>query len=61
MISGDNMFTAIECAKKAGILNEGEDKMDKVCLTGKEFRELVGGVVRTITKEGVEKLEIKNK
>jgi hypothetical protein len=35
--------------------------MDKVCLTGKEFRELVGGVIRTVDREGREKLEIKNK
>jgi Ca2+-transporting ATPase len=35
MISGDNMYTAIECAKKTGILSEGEEKLDKVVLTGK--------------------------
>ena len=35
MISGDNIYTAIECAKKAGILVEGEDKVDKSCMTGK--------------------------
>ena len=26
MISGDNMYTAIECAKKAGIIKDGEEK-----------------------------------
>ena len=26
MISGDNMWTAIDCAKKAGIIREGEEK-----------------------------------
>lgn len=61
MISGDNLYTAMECAKKAGILNEGEERMDKVCMTGKEFRELIGGVNRNIDKEGREKWEIRNK
>jgi Ca2+ transporting ATPase len=61
MISGDNLYTAIECAKLAGILNEGEERMDKVCMIGKDFRELIGGVNKIIDKEGKEKFEIKNK
>lgn len=61
MISGDNLYTAIECAKLAGILNEGEERMDKVCMLGKDFREQIGGVIRTVDKEGKEKWEIKNK
>ena len=44
MISGDNLYTAIVCAQKAGILAPGEDKEDKVCMLGSQFRELVGGV-----------------
>ena len=61
MLSGDNLYTAIECAKKAGILKEGDERQDKVCLTGKEFKELIGGVKRTIDKEGKQKYEIINK
>lgn len=26
MVSGDNMYTAIDCARKAGIIREGEEK-----------------------------------
>lgn len=61
MLSGDNMYTAIDAAKKAGILTEAEEKEDKACMTGKKFRELVGGVKKVIDKDGVEKLEIINK
>ena len=34
MISGDNIHTAMECAKKAAILNEGEEQVEYVCMTG---------------------------
>jgi magnesium-transporting ATPase (P-type) len=34
MLSGDNLYTAIDAAKKAGILNEGEEMDDKICMTG---------------------------
>jgi magnesium-transporting ATPase (P-type) len=61
MLSGDNLYTAIDAAKKAGILTEGEEKEDKVCMSGKQFRELVGGVKKVIDKNGSEKLEITNK
>lgn len=61
MISGDNIHTAIACAKKAGILLEGEERIDKVCMNGKEFRELVGGVRKSIDKQGNEKWEVANK
>lgn len=39
MISGDNIHTAIATAVSAGILNEEEIKIDKVCMTGEDFRE----------------------
>lgn len=61
MISGDNIHTAIDAARKAGILKDGEDKVDKVCMLGKDFREQVGGVKKTVTKDGVEKWELENK
>lgn len=38
MISGDNLETAIAAAKKAGILQEGEEKVPYRCMTGEEFR-----------------------
>lgn len=46
MISGDNIETATEVAKKAGILQGDDEKYEKVCMLGSEFRELVGGVVK---------------
>jgi magnesium-transporting ATPase (P-type) len=52
MLSGDNLYTAIDAAKKAGILTEAEEKEDKSCMTGKKFRELVGGVKKVIDKNG---------
>jgi len=61
MLSGDNLYTAIDAAKKAGILAEGEENMDKACMLGKRFRELVGPVIKTVDKNGTEKLEIQNK
>jgi P-type Ca2+ transporter type 2B len=61
MISGDNLYTAIECAKRAGILQAGEEKIDKVCMLGKDFRELVGGVRKALDKQGNEKWEVANK
>jgi magnesium-transporting ATPase (P-type) len=37
MISGDNIQTAISAAKKAGIINEGDEDKEKVCMTGHDF------------------------
>ena len=61
MLSGDNLYTAIEAAKRAGILTEAEEKEDKSCMIGKRFRELVGSVKKVVDKNGVERLEISNK
>jgi len=60
MISGDNIYTAIEAAKRAGILSEGEETVDKVCMLGKDFRDLVGGVKKVFDKDGCEKLGVQN-
>lgn len=57
MISGDNLYTAVETAKLAGILGPDEDKVDKVCMEGAEFRELVQGVRQV----GEGKFEVGNK
>jgi len=59
MISGDNVHTAIDCARKSNILGQDEETKDKV-LTGDEFRRLIGEVKRTIDKDGKERLSIEN-
>ena len=60
MISGDNLQTAIEVAKRAGILNDGEERTDKAVMEGTEFREFVGGYRITKDKDGNEKYSIVN-
>jgi magnesium-transporting ATPase (P-type) len=61
MISGDNLDTAVEVAKKAGILQNDDDKYEKVCMLGKDFREAVGGVRKVMDAAGNEKWEVVNK
>jgi Ca2+ transporting ATPase len=61
MISGDNLETAVFAAKQAGILQGEDEKYDKVCMEGKEFRELVGGVRKVPDHLGNEKWEVINK
>jgi len=61
MISGDNMYTAIDCAKKAGIIREGEEKTSQVVMNGEEFRNQVGGLTRTVEKDGKERYRVNNK
>lgn len=61
MISGDNLYTAIEVAKQSGILKPEEERIDKVCMEGKDFRELVGGVRKVMDNNGNEKWEIVQK
>ena len=60
MISGDNLETAIQMAKKAGILQEGDDKVANACMTGEEFRSRIGEVVKHVSKDGKERWEITN-
>lgn len=61
MISGDNYFTAVHCARLAGIIQEGDDIKD-VCMTGKDFRDKVGGVKKIRDRDGIEvRWEISNK
>jgi magnesium-transporting ATPase (P-type) len=61
MISGDNLYTAIELAKKAGILDNVLDKtVDKQIMLGKDFRELVGGTRKTMDHNGEERWEVGN-
>lgn len=61
MISGDNIETAIACAKKAGILREGDENAPMRCMLGKEFSEKIGGVKKVVGKDGKEKFAIGNK
>lgn len=62
MISGDNLETAIAAAKKAGILQEGEEKVPFRCMTGEEFRNHLGGVFKVQDKQtGQEKWAVDKK
>lgn len=60
MLSGDNLVTARECAIKAGIITYEESDKDKVCMTGDQFRDLVGGTRKVRDKDGNEKWEVVN-
>ena len=47
MCTGDNIDTAIAISKNAGIVTEEECKRSQYsCMTGKDFRETVGGLVK---------------
>lgn len=61
MISGDNLHTAKATAIEAGILRPEEAEQRYVCMTGNEFRNLVGGVRRNVDRAGHEKVEVINK
>lgn len=45
MCTGDNIDTATAISLNAGIITEEERKGKFACMTGKEFREHVGGIV----------------
>lgn len=61
MVTGDVKDTAIAISKNAGILGPNYDpETDKYAvLTGKEFREFVGGL-KTIELDGEKKFEVNN-
>jgi magnesium-transporting ATPase (P-type) len=61
MISGDNFYTAVHCAKLAGIITEDEVRSKDVCMNGKDFREKVGVVKKIRERDGEVKWEIANK
>jgi Ca2+ transporting ATPase len=53
MVTGDNLITAIAIAKECGILAEGEENEEHVCMTGPDFAEFVGGLVHKKTREEI--------
>lgn len=53
MVTGDNKITAIAIAKECGIIKEGEEEEQCVCMEGPEFCEFVGGLEYKDTKETV--------
>ena len=61
MISGDNIETAISAAKKARILEEGEENVPMRCMTGAEFSQQIGGVRKVAGKDGKEKWVVGDK
>lgn len=50
MVTGDNKITAIAIAKECGIIKEGEENEDHVCMEGPEFHDYVGGLVHKKTR-----------
>lgn len=46
MCTGDNIDTAIAISKNAGIVTEEQTSLEYACMTGKEFRETVGGLIQ---------------
>lgn len=44
MVTGDNKITAIAIAKECGIIKDGEENEDCVCMEGPEFYDYVGGL-----------------
>jgi len=44
MVTGDNKITAIAIAKKCGIIKDGEEDEQCVCMEGPEFYEFVEGL-----------------
>lgn len=61
MISGDNIHTAIACAIKAGILQEGDENVPMRCMNGEDFRREIGGVKLGKDSQGNEKWVIGDK
>jgi Ca2+ transporting ATPase len=56
MCTGDNIDTAIAISKNAGILNENTPIEEYTCMTGKQFRETVGGLVQKPDPEDPSKM-----
>jgi len=58
MCTGDNIDTAIAISKNAGIVSEEQvEESSFACMTGKEFREHVGGLKKIPCKDDPTKTE----
>ena len=57
MISGDNKYTAIECAKKAGILKEGEENVQFTAWKEKSSENISEELSKLLMHQGKEKFE----
>ena len=44
MLSGDNLDTAIYCAKQVNILDKNGENKPHACMSGDEFVEMIGGL-----------------
>jgi Ca2+ transporting ATPase len=53
MVTGDNLITAIAIAKECGIIFDGEENEECVCMEGPEFNEFVGSLVHKDTRERI--------
>ena len=61
MCSGDNMFTAKKTAVEATIISEEEMNDNDVCMAGSVFFQRIGGLQKSINKEGIEKFSVGDK
>jgi len=64
MVTGDNLETAVAIAKEAGIISDRdltENESGYLCMTGKKFRDYVGGIVTKIDSVGVKSESVGNK
>jgi len=60
MVTGDNIITAIAIAKECGIIVEGEENEECVCMEGPEFAEFVGGLIHKDTGEQIKALGVES-
>jgi len=61
MVSGDNLLTCIEAAKNSKILElPEEERIEMVCMEGKDFRDKVGGVKKGQDRSGNVKWQVNN-
>ena len=51
MVTGDNKITAMAIAKECGIMEEGEENEEYVCMEGPEFCDFVVGLKHKVTGE----------
>lgn len=64
MVTGDNLDTAIAISREAGIITDADLRQNEdgyLCMTGKAFREMVGGIVSKVDGEGTRVDNVGNK